>query len=540
MVEFTTNIEVIPGSKDDVHNYFKVMVKKINLLFLKYDIRDDKNKIEKLFLHDLMVMQHFSKEPRIKELSFLNRKQRFLPQEIILFFRDFVSESPMHIKTVLFDNFLNFLRERDDDKLLSDYIKSQCGFSFDGLLVLDAIELYSINSMVYRITFKKPLLSNKKYIFFLKETNKLRSSNEILYSSLQRRFLYSSRFANIPFLLRENEGNLLFSSSAPGVSSDIIFTKLIQARKNVAIPNDMITIDEALKVLLEAFISHAALGDLLGRNDRHLINSNIAFIEDDAIKTDVLNYFSSATDVLTWADNVAVNKMDSFSLVQFDIEWLLEEKNIEWMLLDIDFGLSELNLLSFFDEFNVYDDGDGVFYEKRKELIEYFYHIYIQTQSVIVKNKNFIFSEIKKYFSKQIVCEKIQFIEKNIFYFSNKETIISFFSRYLLDYRIRKIYQGSLNGLYQNAIDANNQEILSNLSHANLLQYIPARFGCDTLNQSASIELQCFRGVTYQWGEVMCRIENILKSFSPTLLSSLQNKKEFIKNDADKLLQGIV
>ena len=310
---------------------------------------------------------------------------------------------------------------------------------------------------------------------------------------------------------------------------------------------------KTLEGLIEVGIQHAVLGDLLGRNDRHLMNSLITFVVEGIPQENILEDFRHPKKTLAYAENIATNSTKAIALTAIDSKWLLGEKNTEWMLADIDFGLSELNLLSLFTEFNDYDAKTNPFFEKRKAYIAHYFKVYCQKQETILSKKELLFSTIKKIYPSSIAAQKLTCLTERIKRFEkSKEPVVECFKRYLLDFRMRFVHKITLMELHRMAKESNHQELLNALENSSLLKYLPpqSRASCES---SVLLQLQCFRGVLSKkdnvilsqknrepWETVAANISMMTKKFHSTLFKTLEDKKAFIQEDTAALLKFLL
>jgi len=557
MAIFITNLEVILASEEEVKIYYETATKKINALLEKYDIRNSKGKLEQVFenkLETLLTFDGFFQSTPLKSI-FFDQKQQFIPQEIIHAFRSIISDPPENIKAIFFNKFISLLMKKGWDKPLSTYFEKQYNFPSDGTIILDALQDFSIGSGVYRATFKLRTPRREKVTVFLKGSSGLQSHNELLYFQLQKQFLLTASHAKMPFILSniEKKENLLLSPEIPGASSDSILSALAQAYQKTRLNEHKHILKKSLEILIESFFCHAALGDLLGRNDRHLLNSLIARIVSGIPKKNTLETLNSPENILIYAKAIVKKKTGAFSLIDFDLAWLLGEKNINWMLADIDFGLSEINLLSLLAEFNDYNAKENPYYTKRRAYTLHYFNAYCQKQKAILKNKEILFSAIKKTYPSKISEDKIKILTREItLHEKNNDAVIGRFRRYLIDFRIRRVYKETLVTLHKCAKQSNHMALLTALKEAELLRYLPPQPTSISSELNVFLQLQCFRGVLSKqdrmtlsveertgWETVASNISTIAEKFDHKLLTTLQNKIQFIKNDASELLKDL-
>lgn len=555
MALFKTNLEVILASEEEVEIYYETAAQKINLLLEKYDIRNAKGKFEKVSANKLRRLLSFAGffEPTPLKSIFFNQKQQFVPSEIVYTFRDIISDSPINIKAIFYNTFLRLLAQKEWDKSLSEYFEKKYNFPSDGTIILDDLKDFSLGFGIYRATFQLRTPRKEKIVVFLKGSYDRDIYNELLYFRLQTELLPTARHAMMPCILsdKEKKEKLLLSPLVPGIASDTALSLLTQAYRKTKNNNHKSILKKALEILILAFIHHAALSDLLGRNDRHLMNSLIASVVDGIPQKNTLEDLNNPEKILAYAKNIATNKTKAISLIDIDLKWLLGEKNADWVLIDIDFGLSELNLLSLLDEFNNnYDSRKYLFFKKRKKYLMHYFNIYCQKQEAILEKKELISSEIKKIYPSHISEEKLKFFTQRInFLEKNKKPVIKLFKRYLLDFRTRLVYKTTLAALDRIAKESNHTNLLAALKKADLLKYLPPQSTFVSCESSVFLQLQCFRGVLSKkdiailseenrtnWETVASNISMIAEKFNSGLFKTLEDKKQFIKQDTAALL----
>jgi len=557
MAKFITNLDITPASEEEVNIYYETATKEINALLAKYNILNSNGKLEELSADQFKALLSFASFFQSTPLRsiFFDQKQQFVPPEIIYVFRRIISDPPASIKAVFFNAFITLLTAKGWDKPLSAYFEKHYNVPSDGTIILKELKDFSFGSGVYRVTFQLRVPGREKITVFLKGSCGVQSRNELLYFHLQKQFLSTASYAKAPVILsnKENNDELLLSPLIPGAASDTILSKLTQAHRKTKHNEHKSILKQALEILIEAFLRHAALGDLLGRNDRHLMNSFIACVVDGIPQKSTLEDLNNPEKILAFANIIVTQKITAFSLIDFDLAWLLGEKNAGWILADIDFGLSELNLLSLFAEFNDYNSKTNPFYERRKEYVERYFNVYCQKQQAILEDKEILFSEIKKFYAAEISEEKLKILTQGIIFFErSKQPVFKMFERYLLNFRIRRVHKETLVALYKIAKESNNMDLLNALQEAELLKYLPPQSAFATSELNVFLQLQCFRGVlskedmitlsqerTTTWETIASNIANIAAEFNSTLFKDLQDKTQFIKNDTAELLQGL-
>jgi hypothetical protein len=282
MAVFKTSFEVRLASEEDVKIYYETAARKINLLLEKYNIRNAKGMLEQVSANEmraLLSLNGFFQSTPLKSI-FFDQKQQFVPMEIIQVFRNIISDAPANIKAIFFNTFISLLTKKGWDKALSAYFEKHYNFPLDGIIILEDLKDFSVGFGVYRATFQLRTPRRDRVIVFLKKPYNTRAYNELLYLHLQKDLLPTACYAKIPCILSDKENNeeLLLSPLIPGITSDTALSLLTRAYRETTNDSHKITLKISLEMIIEAFISHAALGDLLGRNDRHLMNSMIASV----------------------------------------------------------------------------------------------------------------------------------------------------------------------------------------------------------------------------------------------------------------------
>lgn len=553
----SANSEVVPATEEQINSYYESAAQKINLLLNCYGVRNAVGQLEEVSVNQLkhsLSLEGFF-QATILQAIFFDHKQQYVPEEIIQAFRNIISAAPFQIKTAILEIFVNLLATKGWETSLSRYFEQTYHFPKNGIIELIDLKDFSLGFGVYKATFQLSLPEIKKVTIFLKQAHGLRAYNEQLYFYLQKAFLSTAKFAKMPWLVSSAITNetLLLSPLMSGVESDIALSLLKYEHDSAENSEDKSIIKKALEVLIETFIEHSALGDLLGRNDRHLMNSLIFSVADGIPQTTAVKDLVAHKNLLTFANKIAENKAEAFGLIDIDLKWLLEEKNYHWIFADIDFGLSEINLLSLLDEFNNVDAKNNQFLETRKKYIAYYFAIYTNTQKVLLENQALIFSAIKTIYPLEFAEKKLMLLAQQISYLeNNRKCIIKVFEHYLLNYRIRLAHKETLFMLYKIAKKSNNVDLLTDLRHADLLKYLPPDSAFDTYEPSVILELQCFRGVLSRkdqaaisqhdrvcWEGVASNISLVAEQHNQDLFTALEEKKKFISQDTEILLNFI-
>lgn len=543
MSKFITNIEVILATDEEIERYYEAAADKINHLLSQYAVRDVDGELAVITVDRLKAqwsLECLFESTPIASI-FFNQKQQFVPQDIIQSFRSIVSDAPDNIKAVFFHQFLLWLEQKGWDQSLSAYFERRYDFPSDGIVVLQALKDCSIGAAVYGVTFQLRSLHREKITVFLKQGTRDQFCNERLYARLQKQLLLTARFAEEPFDLVSADAQevLMLSPEISGVASDVMLSTLQYAYQHAERHDDKNLFQQTLKIFIDAFIRHSVLGDMLGRNDRHLLNSLIAPIVDGVPVHNTRNLIHHPDSLLSFCRRLVLDEGEAFSLIDFDIAWLLGEENAQYSLDDIDCGLSELNLLSLLAEFNDYDAELNPFFDQRKETIEHCFSVYCQQLDSILGERDTVFSEIAVCFSSERVDEKSKILQERILFFEDSvDAVIQLFERYLLNFRIRRVYKDTLFSLYSMAMQVNQVDLLDALRDAELLHYLPPGSVLASYNPSVFLQLQCFRGVRGDaWDTISSSIATIAERFNGELFSTLEDKKQFIITDSAELLE---
>lgn len=554
MNTLTSNIDIIAASDQEVRSYFKIAAISINSLLEEYNIYLTDGKKTEISSDTLKA--HFSLngffQPTPLKSIFFNQKKPLVPQEITYEFQRIISDAPMNVKAFLYRTFITLLSKKGWDIPLLAYLARQYNLPSDSTIILSDLKDFSLGSGVFRVTFQLRTATKEKVIVFLKKSHPIDQYNELLYFKLQKELLPTASYAQPPCILlsSKNDDGLLLSPSIPGVSSDTALALIIQSYKNATIEQDKSDIKKSFEILIEAFMHHAALGDLLLRNDRNLMNSQIAFIVDDALQQNTLEDLMDPEKILAYSKEIIKKKIEAISLIDLDLKWLLEEKNAEWILSDIDFGQSELNLLSLLTEFNDYNSKENPYLENRKKYIARYFKVYCRAQTNILLKKELLFSAIKTTYPLDIGDKKLEILSRRIDLFEkSKAPIIEMFKRYLLDFRIRSVYKKTIIALNEIAKQSNNRLLLTALKKADLLKFLQPQSTFAPYGSSVLLQLQCFRGVLSRndklkisdenqtrWEDVSFSISTIAEKFYPKIFNDLEDKIKFIKNDTEALL----
>lgn len=557
MALFNTNLEVKFASEAEIEHYYAKATNKINVLLAKYAIRNAEGEFERVCADQCKALLSFTGFFGFTPLKsiFFDQKQPFVPQEIIHAFRSIISNPPAAIKAVFFNTFITLLIQEGWDKPLSTYFEKQYHFPSDGIILLDDLKDFSLGSGVYSATFQLRSPRREKVMVFLKRSQDMHTYHTLLYFHLQKALLSTASHAKMPCLLsnKKNTEALLLSPLIPGVTSDTTLSLLTEAYRKAENNHHKITLKKALEILIEAFIHHATLGDLLGRNDRHLMNSLLALVIDGIPQTHALEDLIDAEKIVDYAHTIVTQGTKAISLIDIDLKWLLDETNAAWALTDIDFGLSELNLLSLLPEFNDCHSKNA-FFEKRKAYIAHYFTLYCKKQDTILEKKEFIFAAIKKIYPAHLSEKKLTLLAQRIKIFEkSKAPVIKIFKRYLLNFRIRLAHKETLIALDKMAKESKHITLLHALKETGLLKYLPPQSTFISNESSVLLQLQCFRGVLSKkdsvilsgqdreiWETVAANISMVAKTFNHKLFRNLEDKKRFIKKDSTALLKHLL
>ncbi len=556
MAKFKTNIEAIPADDAEIDIYYETASSKINSVLEKYDIRNAKGELEEVSadkLRNLLSSTDFLQATPLKSI-FFDKKQQFVPEEVVYEFRKIISNPPVSIKVILYDAFLTLLEKKGWVESLSVYFEKHYSVPQDVVIILDDLKDFSLGFGIYRAAFQLRTPSRERVSIFFKRSFDLRSHNELLYCQLQKALLPTASNAKMSSLLVNKENNevVLISPLNTGMASETVLSLFVQAYRKAQHNDQKYSLKKSMEIIIEAFISHAVLGDLLVRNDRHLMNSLIDFVIDETPQRISLDDLNNSEKILAYAHNIVKMKTKAISLIDIDLKWLLGEKNADWILADIDFGLSELNLLSILDEFNDYNAESNPFFEARKKYIEHYTHEYCRQLEAILENKKMLLSCVEQIYPANVSGIKLKLLSQRIELFDkNKGYVVELFKRYLLDFRIRLVHKEALYTLGSMASETNNMQLFNALKDAGLLIYLPPRMSRVSNESSVFLQLQCFRGVlsakdtalhsekdTTTWEIVASAIGVVAEKFNTNLFRSLRDKIQFIEKDTEALLEG--
>lgn len=230
-------------------------------------------------------------------------------------------------------------------------IHSQIGAQADW--VIKEIEDHTIMfSSVFKVTYVDRNDPKKEIEVFLKRDNDHgKLINDVVYAQLQNKFL-SGPLQSVPVYLkdRQDQHGVLISFRYPGGSLRQGVEELLRRH------------DEPLnRKFIHRLAEHAALADVMGRNDRKMSNTNMELHKDRI-----------------------------GSLVDIDNIYLLDgPQNYEWLLQDIAEGVGEINVLGMLSE----DDP-----ERLKSLLTEFVSSYLATWTKIQKDQGAVYDLLDKYF----------------------------------------------------------------------------------------------------------------------------------------------
>ena len=544
----------------NVLDYLDNKTQEINLLLEKFNVRKTSGPHERISIDRLLsflCVDYFPETTAISEI-FLSQQYPIIPQAIIDAFHGVVSEAPLNIMKIFAERFLKLLKNEGWMRPLKAFCQRQYGLKKESDLFLIEIKDFSFSSIVYRLNFQIGHDNKKNICFFLKKISRLQASNELLYFNLQKKLLTIAKFSHIPTVLlnKDSQDALLLSPIIPGIESDTILSILMQTEEYISNNSDKIYIRKAIEVLIEGFFSHAALGDVLARNDRNFMNTFIAPVFEGVTQNNILNQLSNNEQVLSFSRFIAEKGNQSISLIGFDFTWLLDAVNVDWIFADISFGVSEINLLSLLAEFDVDSESNISSYEKRRKMILHYYQVYYNKLKSFINSSEVIISELKRSYSGSESQEKLKSFQEILKLIGDgKEFSIKIFRRYLVDYRIRKLYKVTLVSLYKQIIKSNDVDYMEAIEKSELLKYIPEQSIADTAYPSIMLELECFRGVLsnndiavldkdkrkkISWESVIARIDALSELVDFKVCEELQVKKQFIINDATCLMEEIV
>ncbi len=553
MRQFITNLESPSARAEEVVGYCKLLQEQITELLVRFGVcgvEESQQLVSVQHVQELLFLKHFDKPTPIKAI-FFDRAQQFVPIRIIESFQRVVSGAPLSLKRTIFTAFQDVFNRHGWFEPLSAYFHKRYQVSVDEKIMVVDIQDCSVANGTFRMTFQINTPVRKRIPLFVKKTSQDRAYNEMLYFYCQKRFFDFARYADTPAVLAGTKADdeLMLAPTVPGLSADVVLTNLYQCRHKMEYDEIKALVVEASKVLIAAFMKHAALGDLLGRNDRHLNNTLLAPVIDNNIQDIKPSDLSDPPQGLQFCKRVLLEKMSAFSLIAIDFEWLLGANNNSWALVDIDFGLAEINLLQLLPEFSIANFKDERLQSQRKTSIQFYFDVYLQQLRQIMADAEVISCEISKIYPKHLVADKLEIFNKNMGLMkSSHDYARQVFRRYLLDYRMRMVYREALGQLRELAQLPNNQTLLNQLKETGLSRFLPPE-GVRLADSNAIIKLQCFRGVMSKhdahmlqktqklaWEDVVLHIDKIAQSFAPDIYQQINEAIQFIKQDTAVLL----
>ncbi|KJJ84128.1 L-aspartate oxidase [Candidatus Omnitrophus magneticus] len=437
----------------------------------------------------------------IKEIYF-NGKNPHVSPDVIRTLRNFVNTAPSMIKETLLRVFTENIKHLSWDKGITEYLKQQYGYT--GSFTITDITDFSIGTGVYKVTLSLNSAREKLDIeIFLKREHSVHRDlrNEIAYLNCEKLFLKDAMLDRLPFYYSNElpgKPDLLIAPVLNGQSldSELSSLKLSNSKNKWQINTESESISQEKKYIFKivmALAKHAALGDILGRNDRNLANTRILS--------------NAARNIESIIDFDISNMLDNAE--KGEKPWYL---NYDWILEDIKQGLSEVTLLALLKEYkkNTINKNLSQRLKTRSEIIEVWKKEYLKTWEEITLPENMkkIKDIIKKVYkgTPAVISKKIAVLEKFTKIDPNK-FLKQIFSAFLFDYEKRQLYLDSLSRVKEKAGIA---------ATGYLNKYIPV-----SADSSLSNKTVIFRGILS---------ENFLKRHEITRRKSIEEIFKDIEN----------
>ncbi len=369
----------------------------------------------------------------IRDIYFSGQNPHFTP-EVVQNSRGLLNQAPMEIKRTIIDLFKENFRYWTWDKGISEYLKKE--YRYEGGFEIIDITDYSVGYGVYKIRLKLPDSSDMRVIdVFLKkgDSRYVDLRNEVAYLRLEKLFLENANIKQMPFYYRNVKGSdLLITPVINRQSLDSKLSELLQGEKEKPQKDFM-------KKIVFLLAAHAALGDVLGRNDRHLSNTRIAVDESGQIERLVAFDISNLLD----SDRRYVCK-DPWSL------------NYDWIIEDVKQGVSEITLLRILDDYQA-DRKKKVYRHRlrnRIELLKNWKDRYLKKWNEITSDDNIalIKDAILDVYNDtpEIALEKIKVLDRWV-QTDPERFLKEIFRAHLVDFEVRCIYRQYLRQIKEKA-----------------------------------------------------------------------------------------
>lgn len=359
----------------------------------------------------------------IRHIYFTGKNPHVSPQ-VIQASRELVNLAPPAVKDTLLELFMENFRRLCWDKGIAEYLKKE--HSYRGAFTFTDIADFSVGNGVYRIKIALDDMDGRPEVeFFMKRQhiNGIDLRNEIAYLDCERLFLGDALVERLPFYYRNRTAgkpDLLIAHIIQKKSLDShLFDRKASAQER-----------ELLAKVVVLLARHAALGDILGRNDRTLSNTMIF--------ANMVGGIESIVDF----DIAEMLDMDKGG----DEPWYL---NYDWIVEDVKQGISEITALTLLDgyETNRVEKTQREMLKTKTELFKLWRDEYVSQCKAISLPENV--EKIKRVIrntyrdTPAIVSEKIAVLEKRL-KVEPEEFLKQIFSAQLVDYQMRRLYQDYL------------------------------------------------------------------------------------------------
>ncbi|OED37232.1 hypothetical protein AB834_02070 [PVC group bacterium (ex Bugula neritina AB1)] len=408
----------------------------------------------KHFLEQLSYRKIFGRNV-IKDLYFGGRKSH-VPRVVIDTYRSVINDAPPDIKKDLNSLFEKRIYELGWVPFLEDYFFKNFGYNDDWSI--SNVEDHSIGAGVYCLTF---LLKdkNKSVDLFLKREfdDGFTLKHESFYHAIQAKFIHPEFIAPQPVYYHSQQGNSLsVAERFPGISSETFFRFWMTGAQKIDI--------EINDIFVTCLAKHAAMGDVLGRNDRHLGNSHLASVTSSGEETKDLNIFMD------------INESQKLWMIDFDIQYLLESNSDDWILEDIRQGLSEINLLPFLLEVSSSSKNS------LKRCLSLFHEVYITflNQIKTPKSLEWIESFAQNIYGQDFAKQLTLSLSHKVDFLMTMDWKKDYYRAFLVDYRYRFFLKNLLEDKFRR-----------NPSKNEWIEYIDAKS-----SKGAAFQLEAFRGVS--------------------------------------------
>lgn len=339
----------------DIFTYFEGQAVQLNRVLCVASDLCDFNELTGEHLWEQLSRDKIFGRNVIRDLYFGGRKG-YVPRLVVDTYRNIINQAPQDIQKELNRLFEQRINELAWTDALAEYFEQRC--SYQGSWSIQKVQDYSIGAGVYCLSFDL-IDAGRTVDLFLKREFKegFTLKHESFYHGLQVYLINKDKRHPQPFYYAQNQGTALsIAKRFPGVSSELFFSQWLT--------QDTEAQSRVIHNLLLCLGEHAALGDVFGRNDRHLGNSHVAW--------------DSGSDAFLWNDRdkhdfcLDIRQSQQLWMIDFDIQYLLKRDNYDWMLEDIRQGLSEMNLFTVLWPHFLYESND----EELLKVIDVFQQAY--------------------------------------------------------------------------------------------------------------------------------------------------------------------